>query len=191
MSHSGGWILIFAGSAAYPETMQPMKLIFVLCLVLTGTLPADAQQLSPYVISSSGGEAGSGGMYLSYTAGELTSIATYSGPSGFLTQGFQQPWDLPTGIRSPVPVTGSMDVFPNPTDGHLQVSMQPAVSGAFVLTLTDLLGRELLRKTYVLQGGTAYVLTADASHLATGIYLARMTAGADGKQVVRKIQISK
>jgi hypothetical protein len=58
---------------------------------------SEAQTLSPSVIASGGSFRTAGGYSISYTMGEAV-VATADNGSHFLTQGFQQPNDLSTGI---------------------------------------------------------------------------------------------
>jgi hypothetical protein len=171
-----------------------MKFLSSLFLLLCVLLQLKAQQLSPFVISAGGGEASGAGVYLSYTTAEMSAVETYSSGSSVLTQGFQQPWDLPSGVLAPAPVTGGMSVYPNPSDGHLNVAAQPAASGPWEWTLSDLLGRELLRRT-VVAGSSPVRFSVDASRLAAGIYIARFSPvhgrAENGKRYYQKIQISK
>ncbi|QQS30849.1 MAG: hypothetical protein IPM47_07970 [Sphingobacteriales bacterium] len=73
-----------------------VKLLVIACLSISIN-STFAQSLSPQVVASGGGYGTGGGYTLSYTVGEPV-IATLSGGSNILTQGFHQP-DLQTIVK--------------------------------------------------------------------------------------------
>lgn len=69
--------------------------------------------------------------------------------------------------------------YPNPVEAQLNLKIQIKESGRYFLTLHDMLGKELQRKTIQLLNGENQE-TLNVDHLAAGHYAVRLT---DGKRV--------
>ncbi len=70
----------------------------------------------------------------------------------------------------------AIDIFPNPTDGKLNISI-PAVNAGFgTIEVMDVLGRVLLVRENT-KTGKAYWETLDISGLQEGLYIIRVTVG--------------
>jgi hypothetical protein len=88
---------------------------------------------------SSGGETTGSSGSVSYTIG-LPDYSNYTGSSGSITEGVQQPYELfAVGIEE-WNMSWEMNVFPNPTTSFLTVSMKESLKNASY-TLTDAQGR--------------------------------------------------
>src|SRR5687767_11905584 len=105
--------------------MKTIRCIFFFCSFFIVSF-VTSQQLSPFVVSSSGGFYSNAEGMLSFTTGELAAIETYTHPLVTLTQGFQQPWDLNTHVDDNQSSGFSFDIYPNPSDGivHLITKSQ-------------------------------------------------------------------
>ena len=105
---------------------------------------AAAQSLSPTVVASAGNHASAGNVQLSYTVGEVA-VTTLSGGSNILTQGFNQPIEVSTGITEGV-FEGSIKVYPNPAAHELHIEANTS-SEAIAVVLTDMNGRVAITTT--------------------------------------------
>ncbi len=118
-----------------------MKKAFTL-LFAASCMYACAQSLSPTVIASAGGFFQNGTFSNSWTFGEMTAVATVTGGSSILTQGFQQPSDISTAVTpKPVPGNNQIGVYPNPSNGQFQVSFLGASESTITFKIYDVLGQ--------------------------------------------------
>lgn len=119
-----------------------MKRIFVLILVLGMGSSAFAQNVSRFVITSSGGELSSAdGPGLSWTLGEISTEYIRNGMA--IQQGFQQGnLDIVVGINQPSIPSSAWKAFPNPTDYYLQLETNFVDSWRY--EIRDMLGRLVL-----------------------------------------------
>jgi hypothetical protein len=117
-------------------------------LFAIGILPiiVSSQTLSPTVVSSSGGFTSNSSGMLSYTVAEMTMVQTFSSASNYLTQGFQQPEDLTTGINEPVVETGGLIIFPNPSNGRFTLNYYNFDNSQTQINLYDVLGQIVLSR---------------------------------------------
>ena len=143
----------------------------LLFLALGSPLTTLAQQ----VVASGGGSYSSSTNSVSVTIGEPI-IATASGPTNTLTQGFQQPWvDINTAIEDPV--DGPLiNVYPNPVRHILTIALDDP-SRAERYMLFDAAGRQ------VTDGRISSTNTElDMEHYASGGYILRVLS-ADQRDV--------
>jgi type IX secretion system substrate protein len=118
-----------------------MKKIIYLLLIFA-VFQVKAQSVSPYVIASTGGYFSNSNFSVSSTFGELTMVETFHN-GDYLTQGFQQPWPLVTGIDNPIPGTNEVNVYPNPSNGNFTFSFNFPSGGTINYRLYDMLGRSI------------------------------------------------
>lgn len=143
----------------------------LLLLALGAPLSTFAQQ----VIASGGGHYTSPTNAMSVTIGEPI-IATVSGPTNTLTQGFQQPWvDITIDVEDVF--DGPMiNVYPNPVRHILNIAMDDP-SRADRYMLFDAAGKQ------VTDGRITSTLTElDMEHYASGGYILRVLS-ADQRDV--------
>jgi len=119
------------------------KLYFVFAIALS-SLGMNAQSLTPQVIASTGGFSSNANGSLSYTVGEMTMVQTFSANNNILTQGFQQPNDIPLGLLD---ITqddfGSFVVYPNPAVDNTFLAFQMPEAGRITISLFDMLGQKI------------------------------------------------
>lgn len=113
------------------------KIYLLLAALIAGGLAAQTMDRS--VLSALGGEMAAGNTSMSWTIGE-NSIATSTGGSMLLTQGFHQPGDFVNSIRSVA--GGYIKVYPNPSSGLLRLSMGE-LNGNYKVYVRDASGREV------------------------------------------------
>lgn len=147
------------------------KCIFlIIALMLVATQHHLAQQLTPFVISTSGGFSTNTSGMLSFTTGEMSAVETYNAATHILTQGFQQAWDFSTSIHGS-PLSGfSFDVYPNPSGGFFQLVSEWDEDEQVIIHVMDLLGKEILKMEYDHKRGLHFQ-SLDLAHLPQGVYL--------------------
>jgi hypothetical protein len=119
------------------------QLLFSVALGLS-ILSVKAQSLSPQVIASSGAFSVAGGYSLSYTVGEMSAIQTYSAGGAILTQGFQQPNDIVSGLLDiQKDINGTFVLYPNPAIEQLWFGYEFDGQGSVEVSLYDVTGRQL------------------------------------------------
>jgi len=76
-------------------------------------------------ISARGGTATGSGGTVTYTVGQVA-YSTFTGSSGSVAQGVQQPWEISTvtAIEKTEGITLEMSVYPNPTGGVLKLTIK-------------------------------------------------------------------
>jgi hypothetical protein len=116
------------------------KLIFV---IMVSCLPGISLLQAQQVISSGGGYAAAGGVSLAWTIGEPV-IATFTGGSYILTQGFHQT-RLGTTSIDEIPVPGlTMTVYPNPFSYLLHLRIDEGDFSKLQYSLMDIRGKTLV-----------------------------------------------
>ena len=128
-----------------------------------------AQSISPSVISSAGGLGVSAGGTLSYTVGEMAMIETFASPGHFLTQGFQQPWELITSTKDDFTSIG-LQLYPNPTNDEFYLHIDAVEAKQLQLRMTDMIGQVVYREPLHVTGAST-ITSIHAGHLASGVYL--------------------
>ncbi len=143
-----------------------------------------AQQLSPAVMATAGGQHKNEQLSLEWTLGE-TFIETVSLPNRIYTQGFHQPMlrveDLPQ-LASPYRVR----IAPNPVATILNVAIDAEEDTKFQLTLTDMTGRTFYTKSAAVQSDPIQV---EMKALPAGVYLLQV-ATPEG-QPVKTVKVVK
>jgi len=151
-----------------------------------------AQQLTPMVISSSGGTYDNSAGILSFTTGELSVIETYSSPSFFLTQGFQQPWELSTSIYPSLDAEILFGIQPNPSDGYFWLITKAESSYLIDWKIVSVLGKEILQGKFEHTGHTT-AEPIDLTSVPSGTYFISIAiqeqASQPSVQQVYKIKI--
>ena len=121
--------------------MKNLSGIYILSLLCLHT-SLFSQQLSPSVVSSSGGFYTNSSAMLSFTTGEMSAVETYTGATSILTQGFQQPWDLGTYIDEHSFQDFSFGVYPNPSNGEFYLLTDSDLNLRLDISISDLLGKK-------------------------------------------------
>ncbi len=143
-------------------------LLFAALLLLTVEI-SFGQQLTPFVVSSSGGYVANASGSLSFTTGEMTTVETYTAAANILTQGFQQPWDFGTYVIEHPGAEFSFNIYPNPSDGKLTMLTESELETDMIINVTDLLGRNVLHADFE-HRIPVQSQTLDLAHAAPGIY---------------------
>ena len=163
--------------------MKKCSLLFIAFIALVVQNP-DAQQLSPFVVSSAGGFSANNAGMLSFTVGEMSAVETYTTAGNILTQGFQQAWDFNTATHEDPAGGFAFDIYPNPSSGNFQL-----VSFA---DRDELISIRIMDIHYHHIAGI-HIEPVDLQYLAQGIYLILVHLGGnathDAYQFTDKINI--
>lgn len=131
---------------------------------------SSAQQLTPSVISTSGGFYASPSASLSFTTGEMAAVETYVTAGNILTQGFQQPWDFGTYIDEHPLQDFSFGVYPNPSSGNIYLLTESPQELDLSIHIVNLLGVEL-KQFQAAHFGSTSVSPIDITNLPQGTYI--------------------
>jgi hypothetical protein len=122
--------------------MNFYKHLFFVLLIFSTVRFANAQSLSPEVISSNGDFYTNTGGSVSFTIGE-TVVETFNGASNILTQGFQQPFLVVTSI--PEKENGNfLFLYPNPVKDNLMLDFNKMEGGNYQINVYDVSGKLVL-----------------------------------------------
>ena len=127
---------------------------------------ANAQRLSPEIVSSAGETYQGVSMQIDWTLGELA-ITTIQNPTRQVTQGFHQPGYTITSIHEWPEEIGEIKVYPNPTSGRLTINLAFDRSRDIQIKLFDLHGRLNWTKDY---RGEQISESISLSQLSSGSY---------------------
>lgn len=171
-----------------------MKKLYTFLAVAGYACMAHAQSLSPTVIASTGGFSQNANGSLSYTVGEMTMVQTFSANGNILTQGFQQPNDVVSGLIDLSQTDfGAVIVYPNPAVDNLWYGFQYPESGRLEVTLFNTVGQKVadLYSGNYSQGKQVEEL--NVSTYAAGMYMltVNFVSATDGRlhTTTRKFQV--
>jgi hypothetical protein len=154
-------------------------------LALVSVFRAEAQTVTPVLVSSHGGFATAAGGSIAWSIGEPLSETRQTG-TNIITQGFHQP-DL--NVATLIAEQGSgaeVLVFPNPVQESLAVSLQGLPEGTYRLRLTDALGK-LIDEREVTPSMERQSLELNVARLASASYYLVV----DSEQLHKTIKIVK
>jgi hypothetical protein len=108
-----------------------------------------SQKISPQSINSSGKKMSQSNGSITYTVGELVVLSQTSSQGTGLKSGFSAGATLTTlSIKEPDINIMDVSVFPNPTSSLLNIKINHTKVNNFVISITDLQGREIYKETY-------------------------------------------
>jgi hypothetical protein len=147
-----------------------MKILLQWTFMMLLCISVKAQTLSPVVISSSGGYYSAGGNSLSVTVAEMTMVQSFIQPTNMLTQGFQQPEQLTTGIAETETVQGEVIVFPNPNNGQFNISYNALNNGQYQVKIFNMVGQIVFAQSYGADAGIN-TISLSIGQFGQGIYM--------------------
>ena len=120
-----------------------IKSNFVLMALCLNILTVSGQS----AISAAGGTATGASGTVTYTVGQVA-YSTFTGTSGSVAQGVQQPWEISTvtAIEKTEGITLEMSVYPNPTGGVLKLTIKDFTDKNLRFRLYDMNGMLLQDK---------------------------------------------
>lgn len=147
------------------------NLIKITCLILCISFNTmQAQSLSPFVVSSSGGFYSNSTAQLSFTIAEMTMVTTFTSPNNILTQGFQQIEVSGLSVSEVGNTNPEINVYPNPTKGIFVLSLMVPKPGQSSFKLVNSIGQVILTSDLHYNVGNNH-FDFDISELASGIYV--------------------
>lgn len=127
-----------------------------------------SQSVSPYVISSAGGQSTVGAVQLNSNPGELA-VTTLSAGGLLFTQGFLQPEIYTVSVPEENPI--AVSVFPNPFAASFTILLNGMHEG-YVVQLTDLSGKVIVSQNISPGVQSTFM---DVPVLASGYYFLQLT----------------
>lgn len=157
--------------------MRQLSLIFV----FLGSTYLSAQTTTPVVVASSGDYFVGTDATLSWTLGEIMT-ETYDGSNNQLTQGFQQPLRVTSGLEE-VSSQLNVNVYPNPTQANLTLEI-PDNTDEISIEIYDAAGKLVVQQIYSGVGPQ----TINFEELSNGLYIMRLK---DDNNILETIKIQK
>ncbi|WP_343691100.1 T9SS type A sorting domain-containing protein [Chitinophaga sp.] len=154
------------------HTLYKCMLAFFLYTVAVCT--ADAQTLNRQVTASSGGVGKVHDKDFQFTIGDLATT-TLSQGALMITQGFQQPEELPPVDPGTRPVL-NMILYPNPAATSVKIEFDMVATNSVYLMIINSAG-QLVYKDYRVYAAGRITITLPVNHFAAGIYTVRVQAG--------------
>ncbi len=111
-------------------------------------------------------------------------VGTGSGGLHFKTISYAKKY--PLGIKNITEIQNSLEVFPNPASGELNIKFEATTSEDVNITVVDLLGRVVANVPHTNKQGIQQV-SFNTGSIPAGLYLVRLQSG--GQTVTRKIEI--
>jgi len=96
---------------------------------------------------------------------------------------------VPVGIETPTAAPGDLQVFPNPSSGKITLRFGLEAPTSVGLIVTDLAGRQVMRRSAGLLPRGMNQLSLDFSALKEGVYICRMNCASECR--VSKIVINR
>jgi len=158
-----------------------MKKIYILLTIMGAYSSVNAQSIERQVIGSAGGSF-SGAVQVDWTVGE-TVVATATGGSSILTQGFHQPQPAASGVKTTEPATGLV-AYPNPTGSVINLQWKNAAFTG-TLVLYDAIGRVVWSSSLA----TSNLTTIDMSQFTPGVYNLQVNGENQKSSVLRITRI--
>ncbi|GEP90139.1 Por secretion system C-terminal sorting domain-containing protein [Chitinophaga terrae (ex Kim and Jung 2007)] len=144
--------------------------LFILCSTATRAQII----LNRYVTATSGGEGTVGAVKLTYTIGEP--IISFITDGHFaLTQGFQQPEELPP-VKPGTRLLKEYLIFPNPASTNLKIQMDLLAPSYVQVELINTAGQTLY-STQPSMGAGRNTLVIGVNRFASGIYTLKLQVG--------------
>ena len=166
--------------------MKAIRLLLPALLAgLLGYLPARAQLMLQREISASNGGSGLiGNLFIQYTVGE-PAVTTLAAGNKMLTQGFQQPLDVPPLKPGADPIQNYI-LYPNPAVHTVKLQFDLLTEGAVMLNLINTAGQQMFR-LFQHYGPGRVIIPITVSRLAAGIYTVMLNI--NGKVFFEKLII--
>lgn len=147
-----------------------MKFIYTLFLplLLMGLLNsrARAQSTQRQVVASSGGSGLVGNVFIQYTIGEPV-VATFTGGTTMLTQGFQQP-EYPPLTPGADPIRNFI-LYPNPAFSTAKAQFELLTGSGVLIRILNSAGQQVYQQ-FQHYGPGQVVIPVTVSRFAAGIY---------------------
>ncbi len=148
-------------------------------------VPLSGQSLGRQLIGSAGGSGRFGDLQISWSLGEVAvgHLKATNG-TGRLTEGFQQPRLMP--LNEGVDPT-LVQVAPNPVKDVLSLYIPGDATEEWIMTLGDVNGRTMLRRTGLTTGNSE----VDLGQLPSGVYFLTIAREANGevRQTIKVVKL--
>jgi hypothetical protein len=154
------------------------KIILVCAILLTGLQSVKGQSIWPSTVNAAGGSGTVAGSTFDWSVGEMAIVSTFTSPSFVVTQGMLQPLVNDLSIE-PAELNKYLRVFPNPTDGIMNIELISLQNGSLCYKLMDVTGKILVEKNTSVKQGTN-TLQLDMAPLAPATYMLQVSSSVQG-----------
>ena len=166
-----------------------MKKLILSSLCLAGVFTASAQSIERQVVASSGDYFTTGTISVSFTVGEMAAVTSFLTSTMHLTQGFQQPEAVFTGIKTNTVENSVFAVYPNPATELVTIRFEGLTDGKFNVDLYNVLGQLVIHKQFVSQPGlNEYAF--DLAGISQGLYLIELSGTQNGKEFKKQEKLN-
>jgi hypothetical protein len=143
--------------------------------------------LSVRAVSSAGGDTTVAGNSVNFTIGQ-TVIDAYYGGGGILTNGFQQPEVeiIVSAINNISTNNVSLNIYPNPTDGVLNIATSMPFTSKTIAQIYDLQGKLVFTQEL---GKEVNINSFSIANFAAGLYILKIIT--EGDSNIRTFKIEK
>ena len=139
------------------KTIKIMKKLLLIIIAIITSVFVNAQEISSYVVASSGGSAETTNLNISWTLGEVA-IETLESSTLILTQGFQQGYFEITSIDEPVAGSFTLKVYPNPAVEYIWVAMETVDIKIATIEIFDIDGKLVYNQKWQLEDGEKQIM---------------------------------
>ena len=145
------------------------RLLITFCLIAHVTT-IQAQKTIP----ATGGNASGAGGSASYSVGQVA-YTTNTGTNASVAQGVQQPYEISniTGIEEALGIILECSIYPNPTNGKLNIELIATEQTDIQFTLTDITGQTVIKGIYTFGLGVT-TKNIDLPELSNGLYILKL-----------------
>ena len=159
---------------------------FIVVFALFLVKEANSQVIAPTVVSTGGDFYENSVASLSYTIGEMTMVETFQNGTAVLTQGFQQPTYIDILVPEIDNFKLSIVVYPNPSDGNVNLLLNSDKNLTVNVLLYDNVGRAILSEEVKHNGGmNAYPL--DWQMLSDGLYHLELVVTDSHQEIIYRL----
>ena len=150
-------------------------ILFGISLLVTGHL--NGQSIAPQSVNSAGKQSVVNNIGISFTIGELVVISQSDSQGNTINGGFTSGASLSTvSLNEPDSKIIGLTFFPNPTIDLLSIKLNNNTLDQFLITLTDLNGKEIYFAKY---NNVAHIVQIDFKDYSSGVYLLNLKSTAN------------
>ena len=167
------------------QSYMSLKYVLGLALLFAVSVTLTGQSLGRQLIGAAGGSGRFGDLQISWSLGEVAvGHRSAANGAGRLTEGFQQPRLMPLNEGADPAL---VQVAPNPVKDLLNVYVPGDAAEEWIMTLGDVNGRTMLRRTGIISGNAE----VDLGQFPSGVYFLTISVEATGvvRQTIKVVKL--
>ncbi len=165
-----------------------LKIFLLFFFAVSISLSLQSQTLSNKVVASGGSYSTAAWGSLSATVGEAV-ISTLSSANAKLSQGFQQPTSVASGITSSSSKVVIASAYPNPASNEIFLEVTLPTTAMVTYKVFDLNGKELITGNFTADALHTTIQKLNLENASNGMYLISLFSNIENIQNI-KIQIN-